>query len=234
MVEFAVGAATLSLLLLGTLALAGYQEVDRRGIVAARDAAWRGSWSTDTTEASARSRALHRDFLADGGVRDPSGRRLLAEESAAHVEVARRQPAGIAGAATDVMLAPLRVVAGFFGSGFDLANGSLLHGTVRVTVGPLAGMPAPFDELELQLQAPYSLLGDAWHAGGPRHVSNRVAGLVPTNRLSALNAIWQPFSVPLGVVEPSLRQLCFGLIEPDRIPEDRLGPGRTPLPGDCP
>jgi hypothetical protein len=156
------------------------------------------------------------------------------EEGAAHVDAGRRQPGGIAGAATDVMLAPLRVVGGFFGSGFDLADGALLHGNVRVTIGPLAGMPAPFNELELQLQASYGLLGDAWHAGSPRHVSDRVAGLVPTNRLSALNAIWRPFSVPLGVLEPSLRQLCFGLIEPDRIPEDRLGPGTTPLPGGCP
>jgi hypothetical protein len=65
-------------------------------------------------------------------------------------------------------------------------------------------------------------------------VRQRAGGLVPTNRLQALNAVWRPLSLPLGILEPSLRKLCFGLIEPDRIPEDRLGSGRTPLPDACP
>ena len=79
-----------------------------------------------------------------------------------------------------------------------------------------------------------TLRADRVGAYGARDVATRAGGLVPTGLLRALNAIWQPLSVPLGVVEPSLGQLCLGLIEPDRIPEDRLGPGRTPLPGGCP
>jgi hypothetical protein len=46
--------------------------------------------------------------------------------------------------------------------------------------------------------------------------------------------MWRPLLAPLALLEPSLGDLCFGLIEPDRIPEDRLGAGRTALPRGCP
>jgi hypothetical protein len=234
MTEFAVGAAVLSLLLLGTLALAGYQEVDRRLVIAARKSAWEQSWAAVTDPVGASPSSLHREFFDDSGVLEPTGRQLLVEEDDLNLQHGRREPTGIAGTTADVMLAPLRVASGFLGAGFDLSGRGLHEGSVRATVGPLARMPAPFDELELQLRAPYGLLGDAWHAAGLQHVMRRAGGLVPTGPLAALNAIWQPLSVPLGVLEPSLGQLCFGLIEPDRVPEDRLGPGRTPLPRGCP
>lgn len=234
MTEFAVGAATLSLLMLGALALAGYLEVDRRVVMAARDQAWQGALPTDPADAVETARALHQQSMSDSGVLDPSGRRLLVREGDVTVQRGRRQFGGVAGGADDILLAPLRVTSGFLGSGFDLADRGLFQGNVRVSVDAIAGMPAPFNELELQLSAGYGRLVDAWHAGSVRHVASRAGGLVPTGQLRALNAIWQPLSVPLGVVEPSLGQLCLGMIEPDRIPEDRLGPGRTPLPGGCP
>lgn len=233
MTEFAVGAATLSLLMLGALALGGYLEVDRRVVMAARDQAWQGALPPNPTDAGEPARAVHEQSMSDSGVLDPSGRRLLVREDDVSVQRERRQLGGVAGAAGDILLAPLRVTGGFLGSGFDLSDRGLFQGNVQVLVGSIAGMPAPFNELELQLRAGYGRLADAWHAGSVRQVATRAGGLVPTGQLRALSAIWQPLSVPLGVVEPSLGQLCFGLIEPDRIPEDRLGPGRTPLPDDC-
>jgi hypothetical protein len=234
MVEFAVGASALSLLLLGTLTLGGYQEADRRGVLAARQAAWQESWSPGTPDTGAQATLLHQNFLSDNAVHDPTGRELLVAEDDLVLEAGRRAPVGVAGGAAQVLLLPLRTVSGFLGSGFDLAEGGLVHGSLRARIAPLPHLPAPFDALEIQLHAPYALLGDAWHAGGTAQVRARAGGLVPASRLTALNAIWQPLSVPIGIVEPSLRRLCFGLIEPDRIPEDRLGAGYTPLPGGCP
>lgn len=234
MVEFAVGAAVLSLLLLGTLTIGGYQEADRRGVLAARQSAWHESWSMGSTDTRARAALLHEDFLTDSGVLEATGSHLLVAEDDLALDVGRSAPSGIAGGTAQVLLTPLRTVSGFLGAGFDLAEGGLVHGNLRTRIAPLPGMPAPFDGLEIQLRAPYALLGDAWHAGGVAHVRSRAGGLVPASRLAALNAIWQPLSVPIGIVEPSLRRLCFGLIEPDRIPEDRLGPGQSPLPGECP
>jgi hypothetical protein len=233
MTEFAAGSALLVLLLLGALSLGGYQEVDRRIVIAARQSAWQQSW-LPAADSAALARQLHDAHLADAGVRDPAGRtRLVAGEDLA-LTTSQRSTSGVAGAAADLMLAPLRTASSFLGSGFDLRDDGLQQGNLRAHIAPLRGMPAPFDTLELDLNASWALLGDAWHAGSTRHVRQRAGGLVPSARLTAVNAIWQPLAVPLGLVEPSLGQLCLGLIEGDRVPEDRLGPGSTPLPGGCP
>lgn len=232
MTEFAAGSALLVLLLLGSLSLGGYQEVDRRIVIAARQSAWEQSWSP-AADTAVLARQLHGEHLADAAVRDPAGRTLLVAEEDLALATSQRDTSGVAGAAADLMLAPLRTVSSFLGSGFDLRDNGLQQGTLRAQIAPLNGMPAPFNALELDLNAGWSLLGDAWHAGSARHVQQRAGGLVPSARLKAVNAIWQPLAVPLGVVEPSLGQLCLGLIEAERVPEDRLGPGRTALPGGC-
>lgn len=233
MTEFAVGAAAMSLLLLAVLALGSFQEVDRRGVLAARHAAWQQDWSPDGMAPDARARLLHQVHLADNGARDPAGRRLLVAEDDLSLESGAVSPSGVAGTATQTLLSPLRTVSGFLGAGFDLSDGGLARGLVEVRIVPVDSLPEPFRSMELRLQAPYALLGDAWHAAGVPHVRQRAGGLVPASRLAALNAIWQPLSIPLGILEPSLRKLCFGLIEPDRIPEDRLGAGHTALPEAC-
>src|SRR5688572_30129952 len=234
MTEFAVASAALALLLLGGLALAGYQEVDRRLVVAARQTAWQETWAAGGGDLRARTRELHGSYLADAGVFDPTGRTPLVVEEDLVLESSRAAPTGIAGAAAEVLLTPLRAATGFLGSGFDLTEGGMSRGRLRAGTGPLEGLPSPFDTLTLELTSTYALLGDAWHASGPRHVKSRAGGLVPATRLAALNSIWQPLAVPLSLVEPNLDELCFGVIEPDRIPEDRLGPGRSPLLNDCP
>lgn len=233
MVEFAAGASLLSLLLLGTLAISGYQEVDRRGVTAVREAVWRQGWQQGG-DLQGMNEDLHRSLFSDSAVRDPSGAQLLVAEGDLQLQTGRQQPDGVAGLAERAMRAPLLGVDGFLGGAFDLRDQGLRRTSARTRVAPLRAMPAPFDTLDLQLTASFALLDDAWHAAGVAHVRQRAGGLVPTDRLRAFNAIWQPLSIPLRLVEPSLGQLCLGLIEPDRIPEDRLGPGRSPLPQACP
>ncbi len=232
MTEFAAGPTLLLLLRLGALSLGVYQEADRRLVLAARQYAWQQSW-TPAGDATALARELHGEHLADPGVRDPTGRALLVGEEDLTLSRSTRQTSGVAGAAADLMLAPLRTASSLLGAGFDLRDDGLQQGNLRAHVAPMRGMPAPFDTLELDLDAGWALLGDAWHAGGVRHVQQRAGGLVPSARLKAVNAVWAPLAIPLGLVEPSLGQLCLGLIEADRVPEDRLGPGRTALPGGC-
>lgn len=232
MTEFAVASASLSLLFMGTLALTGYQEVDRRMVSGARQLAWAREWAPDAGP-DTQARQAHRELLADAAVREPSGRRQLVAEEDTTLTAGVLAATGVAGAAAELMRAPLRTASGFLGAGFDLASADLLQGALVARVRPLPGL-APFNELDLQLRAPFALLGDAWQAAGREHVRHRAAGLVPTQALQAMNLIWQPLAIPLGLLEPSLRQLCFGLIEPDRVPEHRLGPGVTPPAGDCP
>lgn len=234
MAEFAVAASVLSLLLLGTLAISGYQEVDRRGVMASRQSAWLQGWSPQGVDAAAVSSALHREQFADPGVYEPSGRQLLVAEEDLQATSGRAMPDGLAGAAARTMRLPLAVAGGLLGASFDLHERGMVVGNVRTRIAPVESLPAPFDTLDLQLQASTVLLDDSWHAAGVAHVGRRASGLVPMARLGALSQIWRPLSVPLGIFEPSLRRLCLGLIEPDRIPEDRLGPGTTPPPAGCP
>lgn len=233
MAEFAAGAAVLSLLMLGAVAMAGYQEVDRRGLSAARQSAWQVALRADTDAATLRS-GLHRDLYSDAGMQDPSGTRLLVAEDALQLQVGRIRSEGFAGLAENAMRAPMLGAGTLLGGDFDVHDHGLRQSIIRSRIAPLARMPAPFDTLELELTSSFALLDDAWHAGGVAHVRERASGLVPMARLRALNAIWQPLSVPLRLIEPSLGELCLGLIEPDRIPEDRLGPGRAAPPRGCP
>lgn len=234
MTEFAAGASVMSLLLLGVLALAGYQEIDRRGTVSARQLAWQQDWLPESADAAATARVLHQMHMVDSGAREPQGRRLLVAEEDLVIQSEAIALSGVAGVAAQAMLSPLRIASGFLGAGFDLSAGGLTQGVVQSRIAPVESLPEPFGSLELRLQAHHALLADAWHAGSVGHVHQRAGGLVPTSRLQALNAVWRPLSLPLGILEPSLRKLCFGLIEPDRIPEDRLGSGQTALPDACP
>lgn len=235
MTEFAVGLAVCTLLLLGSITIAAYQQVDRRLVLAARQSVWQDSWTAGAVDTRAAAGALHRQFLADVGVQDPSARNLLVRsDEDVSLEAASTTPAGLAGSAATVLLVPLRVAGGFLSSGFDLQEGGLVTGAVGARISPVNTAPPPFDTLDLRLRVPFALLEDAWNAGGIAHVRSRASGLVPTTQLRAVNAIWRPLSIPLGLVEPTLDELCLGLIEPDRIPEDRLGPGATPLPRGCP
>lgn len=234
LVEFAAGAAAMSLLMAGVTLLAGYQEVDRRGLFAARQQAYEATWQTQEADPSARARQLHLAHLADPGTSAPYDGRQYVAEGRVTLEQRSGPAGGWAAGSVDQMLSPLRVASGFLSAGFDLANDGLVRGEVRSLLLPPRGSPAPFDSLELELTAPYALLGNAWHASGPGHVVRRTGGLVPSSRLAGLAGIWQPFLAPLRLVEPSFGNLCLGMVEAERIPEDRLGPGVTPLPGRCP
>lgn len=234
MVELAVALASLATLVLGGLSISGLQEIDRRMVMAAREVAWTESWAPGVTAVPAQVRRLHAAAFSDAGARDAHGMQLLVEQEALSVTASLHQPGGVAGAGTSFLIAPLRTASGFLGESFDLSGERLVRGSISARIAPGSHRAAPFDELDLQLRAPFALLGDAWHAAGPLHVHRRAAGLVPTGQLQSLRAIWAPLSVAASLLEPSLDRLCFGLIEAERIPEDRLGPGRTPLPGACP
>lgn len=232
--EFAVAVAGLSLLLLGTVAIGGYQQIDRRLLVAARQEAYQSIWLAGRGDAADRTRRLHDQYFSDAGAQEPTGRRALVETQALSVEHRVEAPAGAAGQVAQTMLAPLRVASSLLGTGFDLTATGFHRGQLRAQLAPLDGLPPPFDTLELQLQARYATLGDAWHAGGVAHVRQRAGALVPASALAGFSDAFRPLLAPLALIEPSIAQFCPGIIEPDRVPADRLGRGSTALPGRCP
>jgi hypothetical protein len=235
MTEFAVGAAVLALLMLGTITLAGYQEVQRRSVAMARQAAFETAWRGSRAARVAPAAHLYNTQLDDVALEEPAGGlRYVRSANDVRLDAAQIGPPGQAGTTVTALVGGLRTVDGFLGGDFDLTQHGYLQGSVAVIVAPQAPLPAPFTDLELQFRQPYALLTDEWNSGDAQHVRRRVSGLVPTQRISDLSGPWQSLLAPLSLIEPALAELCLGLIEPDRVPEDRLGPGSTPRTRRCP
>ena len=224
LVEFAIGSAALLLLLLGVITLSGFQEVERRGSGAARMVAFESAWQplgASPQESSQRVFAQHYD---DSALLDAVGRARYVMPGDVSVSRGSGPAPGLAAEATTLLLAPLRASEAFVGGNIDLESGGYVSGHVAAHLAPHRWLPEPFDSLDLSLQQQYAILTDSWNGSGPRHVRERTASLIPTQSLSSITAIWRGLAAPLSIVEPSIDKLCLGLIEPDAIPEDRLGP----------
>lgn len=228
--EFAVGVASLGLLAIGTLTIAGFQEAQRRSIAGARHAVFESMWRNDRTASVSPVERIFRSHFDDAGfLRTVSDARWI-QASDVQIADSNGSAPGYTAAATDTLLAPLRLAGGFLGSSFDLSNTGFRTATLRVALPTSPQLPRPFADMELALSQPMAILSDAWNASGSQHVLNRTAGLVPTGALRSLSASWRTLAVPLSLVEPGLDQLCLGLIEPEMIPEDRLGPATLRVP----
>jgi hypothetical protein len=234
MTEFAVGAAVFALLLLGSITIAGYQEVQRRMAIAARQAAFASAWAGARAPYSQSLRTVAQRHLDDPAVVDAFGRNRYVAGASITAAASEHAAPGLSGAAMQAMLVPLRAAGSFIGGDFDLSADHLLRGSLTVPIARQPALPAPFRSLELEFRQPLAIMIDAWNAGGVNHVRSRSRGLVPTSALTGLQAMWRPLAAPLALLEPALGELCLGLIEPDRIPEDRLGAGFSPLPRGCP
>ena len=226
--------AALGALTLGSICVAGLQEVQRRSIVAAREAAFQGEWLGQRGSPESLRLKLAQEHFNDAGLTNATGTALLLRPDDVSLAASVSGAPGRGAAAFDFLFRPLRAAAGFLGGGFDLEDTGFRSGQIRAHVNGTHQMPAPFSSLQLTFDQHYALLGDDWSAAGPAHAGQRAGGLVPTHLLAPVTAIWRPLSAPLALFEPSLRQLCIGLIEPDRVPEDRLGPGSPQGPATCP
>lgn len=232
--EFAIGAAAFALIMLGSITLAGYQEVQRRTAFAARQGAFEAAWVGRRADYATTMRNVLVQHLDDPALIDAVGHTPYVDTAALIAQASELPAPGVAGTALRAMVEPLRMAGGFLGDSFDLSADRLLSGLLTVPISPLPRLPQPFASMTLQLQQPMQLMTDAWNAASPQHVRDRSAGLVPTTAMAGLQSLWRPLLAPLRLVEPSLGELCLGLIEPDRIPEDRLGTGNTPRPRICP
>ncbi|MEP7312418.1 MAG: hypothetical protein ABI859_07535 [Pseudomonadota bacterium] len=238
MVEFAVAVVSMALLALGTVMLARYQSIQFQTIEAARHATYEHSWTGDRVAQDVLQQRSRELFFSNAGWRDPTGRTDLVD-AGKRVGVAASEVAAPATALKmmQFLLKPLQLAAGFLGESFDLTSKGLHVSRVTVDVLPVSHLPAPFDSLQLQFVESSALLGDAWNSGSPAQVAQRVSGLVPTHLLARQSSLLQPLSAPIRLLEPAFAQLCLGLVEPDKVPADRLDTSGRRLqvtPAGCP
>ena len=92
-------------------------------------------------------------------------------------------------------------------------------------------LPDPFAQTPSEFNERYVLPGGDWASSGPSQVESRTAGLVLTRAAAPLQPFLKLTTQLLSVLEPSLRELCLGQVNPERVPDDRLGSGTDPDAG---
>jgi hypothetical protein len=221
--EFAAFAFVLVLLGAGLHVVARYQSIQRQSVLAARHAAFRQAWLPAPAAQEALQRSLRAQHFDRPGWTDPAGRAALLSPRDVALSLAQSQAPGRAAGLVDHVLAPLVAPGGFLAAGFGFGGPGYHVADVSVAIPPVRGW-APFDRSGLALAQRAAILGNAWNAEGPAQVRARSEGLVPTAALRQPASLLQPFAAVLSLLEPSLADYCPGLIEPDRVPADRLSP----------
>ena len=151
-----------------------------------------------------------------------SRQRLLQDARSVMVSSRSERLGGGPGGAVDAALSSARAAALLGRGSFDLANNGLLNSRVELTVAAARGLPAPLDALELRVQAQTSLLANAWGAASTEQTAQRVAALHPASGVGTLLEYFRPVIWLASALEPALRQLCVGTVNPDIVPQDRL------------
>lgn len=114
-------------------------------------------------------------------------------------------------------------------NGLVTASVELRPQNLKRADGQPAAYLAPFDSINLQMEASHTLLADAWNAAGAgigdsprdRSVTSQVRTLVPTAMLGQVPDLGALEIIPIiGVIG----RLEFGLIKPDVVPKPRLQP----------
>ena len=230
LVEFSVAVFALVAVALGMELLERYQDIQRQAMLAAREQVFSAAWRGAPGSSAALIDAVRQLHFQHPGWRDPTGLQpLLPDDAALTVQTSRLAPPGLAPQLLATVLHPLQAL----GSGLDLPLQAYQTVQVSVPLKPLTHMPAPWSDLSLQLNESAALLADSWSAAGPSKVSSRASALVPATFLRQPLQLLQPLLLPLSLIEPAVAHLCIGLIEPERVPEDRLSPNvfARPQPG---
>ena len=220
MAEFAVAVGVLATLLLCMPVLGRYHELQAASIQSARRAAFESFW-----RAGARGDI---DVAAIRGALFPDiGDAAQVNAERVHANLTTAAETGVAGRTTRVLLAPFRLARAING-GFDLREPLQYTANFAVELSTPPQLPDPFAKTPIQFNERYVLAGGDWASAGPGQVQSRAGGLVPTSAVAPLRPLLKLTKTLLSVLEPSLRELCLGQVDPERVPDDRLGAGTDP------
>lgn len=230
MVELAVGITSIALILIGAQALSVLQETQRRLLVAARQASFSQLWGAGRGETGSSVEGIFAVHLQDPGLGVPVTGAEHLESGDLQLQILERSLEAAAATSQRLLSSSLSGPGGFFSGDLGWGPEGFVGVRLNLRHRPMRALPEPFDELDLGFSEGMSLLADAWNAGDSRQVARRAGVLVPTGLLRPLSDALRPLMVPLRLLEPTIDELCLGLIDPDGVPEDRLGPARSRPP----
>ncbi len=251
-VEFVVASGTLVMLMLGIMMIGRYHDLQASVIQGTRYAAFeRATGGNSLSDAQIRDQMRARfftwsndplrtrDALRDNDAwrnenvnwRDHSRRPIRFIERPADITLttSQRRAPGRAGGATAQVVRIIDQASRITGSRFDVNTNGFYTATTQVQLANLTSLPAPLDQLNLRFTESVSVLGDGWNAGGPGHVAQRTGALVPSSLFGSVTRSLQPVRNVLSWLEPAFDNFCPGYIDPEIVPNDRLGnPGSGP------
>jgi hypothetical protein len=246
MVEMIVATAVLIPLMLGTVLIARYVDIRSATVQASRYAAFeRVTNLRSITDAEIERKVRTRLFtvtdsplLATDGLannaqwRDENpnfqdistpSRRLIARPDDVRTVTRETEPTSVAARAASAIVGRIDTAGSLTGSNFDLNTRAFHTGTVSVRLANLVSLPEPLNALNLTFTERTAVLADAWQAGGPGAVAERSGALVPTRLFTEITGILEPLTDALSLFEPALDDLCLGQVNPEIVPNDRLG-----------
>jgi len=185
--------------------------------------------ASHASEIAARELALASLHSADGHV-DPSVLRSIRDLSIPASERAgvplpaglehidTRDVASEVERAAHLLLAPAR----FSGSGtFDAPRWQQRRVSSGVSMGSTTGVGVPFD-IPVELNSKVVFFSGHAAASSVAQVRDRTAALSVAGTLKAAATPIEAVATVASIIEPALRQLCIGRINPEIVPADRL------------
>lgn len=180
-------------------------------------------------EDAAHQIALAMIHAPSGIIDDALVQRLQELAIPADDSVGERLPAQVAttalpNAATDVETIARRMLlpAALVGVGdFDLPEFLPRRATTGISMGSTRELGVPFD-LPIVVQAEVAFIAGHGAARSPDEVRSQTAALSVAGALAEVSEPLQFLASIASLLEPALRRLCIGRIDPEVVPADRL------------
>ena len=109
----------------------------------------------------------------------------------------------------------------FFEGSFDLDTNGLYRGNVKVDVANVQRL-RPLDNINLQFNRHNVILANTWDAEKPSVIETNVKGLTPFSAFDRFGL--DTVTSGLGFLVPYFKNFKPGYVEPNVVPQDRLGP----------
>ena len=219
LVEALVAALALTPLMFAIVQLAAIQSAEQATLAAARSAALASHHGLDGPGGPLSPLRVRELYFPGPGSTAGTGSEVVAGSAP--------QPAS-AEQAEDVALALIApaVLVGVGDPDLPRSRAVVARATTDISA-PYGVFPA--EESALRVAGQMSLMRGDWDAAGAERVWRRAAALSTTGRIAAWRGPLSTLAAPMQLLEPAVGRLCFGRIDPDIVPEDRLqGLARAP------
>jgi hypothetical protein len=115
---------------------------------------------------------------------------------------------------------------------WPIDKGGMYTSEVTVKLNDIRALPAPLNELGLNLKEKTSLVTDSWDASSPAQAAERTKAFTTSERITNLTKTLSPsVKEAMTTLEPNFAKLHPGQVCTDVMPADRVSEGSLPAYG---